>query len=227
MDFDLLFSFLTQDKNWVKKVSIAAILILSQIGVIAVLGWAAEISKRVADGQTESLPEWDEIGRFFLNGLKLIGVTLVWFLPPALLVVCQSTVMIASMQGGDPSTLAAVLTASSVVVYLLVFIYIIAGGLIFSPLYVLVTEEQDFKQLLKPGPAWHLFRGNLGGFILTILIGSLFSLVLVLSGFLVCFVGSFFGAALGFTFLGILIGLATGQARKNISQNTTNSPIQE
>ena len=66
MDFDLLFSFLTQDKNWVKKVSIAAILILSQIGVIAVLGWAAEISKRVADGQTESLPEWDEIGRFSL-----------------------------------------------------------------------------------------------------------------------------------------------------------------
>jgi hypothetical protein len=149
-------------------------------------------------------------------------VSLVWFLPSALLVICQSAVMIFALQEGD--SLAALFTASSVLVYLLVFIYIIAGGLLFSPVYVLAGEEVEFKQLIKPAPAWKLFRANSGGYIIAILVGSLFSVVLASTGLLVCFVGTFLGGALGLTFLGILIGQATGNARENLSlvpQNQT------
>jgi hypothetical protein len=138
------------------------------------------------------------------------------------MVVCQSTVMIIGLQGGD--SLAALLTATSILVYLLVFIYILVGGLLFSPVYVLAGEELEYKQLIKPAPAWKLFRANSGGYIIAVLVGTLLSIIMASSGLLVCFVGTFFGAALGFTFLSILIGQATGNARENLNlapQNRT------
>lgn len=222
MDFDNVFAFFSEDEDWAKKVGIAAVLILTQIGSIAVMGWSAEIAKRIANNQPDPIPEWDDLGTYFSTGFKLIGASFVWFLPPAMLVICQSAVMIFALQEGD--TLAALLTASSVIVYLLVFLYIIVGGLLFSPLYVLAAEQVEFKQLIKPSPAWKLFRANFGGYILAILVGSLLSLVLVSTGLLVCFVGSFFGAALGFTFLGILIGQATRNAREIVSLVAENQP---
>jgi hypothetical protein len=222
MDFEKVFAFLSEDKDWIKKVGIAAVLILTQIGSIAVLGWSAEIAKRIADKQEDPIPDWDDIGTFFTTGFKLIGVSFVWFLPPAFLVICQSAVMIFALQEGE--TLAALLTASSVIVYLIVFIYIITGLMLFSPLYVLAAEGVEFKQLIKPEPAWKLFRANIGAYILAILVGSLLSIVLVSTGLLVCFVGTFFGAALGFTFLGILIGQATRNARQILSLDTENQP---
>lgn len=220
MDFDKIFAFFSEDEDWLKKVGIAAVLLLTQIGSVAVLGWAAGIAKRIANNEPDPIPDWDDIGSFFFTGFKLIGISLVWFFPPALLVICQSAVMIFALQEGD--SLAALLTASSVIVYLIVFLYMISGGLLFSPLYVLASEKIEFKQLINPAPAWKLFRANIGGFIIAILVGTLLSIILVSSGLLVCFVGTFFGAALGFTFLGILIGQATGRAREIISQAPKN-----
>ena len=222
MDFDKVFAFFSEDDDWAKKVGIAAILILTQIGSIAVMGWTAEIAKRIAYNQPDPIPKWDDIGDYFITGFKLIGVSLIWFLPAALLVICQASMMIFALQEGE--SLAALLTASSVFVYLLVFIYIIAGGLLFSPLYVLAGERLVFNQLIKPVPAWKMFRANVGGYIIAILVGTLLSIVLVSTGLLVCFVGTFFGAALGFTFLGILIGQATGRAHEVLSLVPENQP---
>lgn len=213
MDFDKLFSFLQEDREWVKKVAIAAVLILTQIGTIAVLGWSAEISRRVSEDNPDPLPEWDLIGEYFITGFKIIGTTLVWFLPPALLVICQSTLMVFTLQDGNTGSLAGILTASSLLVYLLVFIYLIVGGILFSPVYVLAAEGTPFKQLVNPMASWQLIRANFGGYILTLLLSGLITITLVSVGLLACFVGSFFGGALGFTFLGVLIGQATGHAR--------------
>jgi hypothetical protein len=217
MDFDRLFSFLSEDREWLRKVGIAAILILTQVGTIAVMGWAAEISRRIAKDQPDPIPEWDPIGAYFITGLKLVGAGVVWFLPPALLVVCQSALMVFALQSGESNNLTVLLTATSLLVYLIVFVYLVAGGVVFSPTYVLVSEAPEFKQLLNPRPAWKLVRANLGGYILTILVGALIYIILVAVGLLACFVGSFFGGALGFVFLGILIGLATRQARINLN----------
>ena len=222
MDFDKLFSFLSEDREWVKKVGIAAVLVLTQIGTIAVMGWTAEISRRITEDEPDPIPEWDPIGEYFVTGLKLVGAALVWFLPPALLVVCQSALMAYALSNTDTDSLAGLLTASSLLVYLFVFIYLIAGGLIFSPLYVLASEETEFKQLLRPGPAWQLVKANFGGYILTILLGTLINIILVSIGMLACFVGSFFGGALGFVFVGILIGQATALARANLELTAEN-----
>jgi hypothetical protein len=216
MDFDKLFAFLSEDQDWVKKVGIAAVLILTQIGTIAVMGWAAEIARRIAEDDPDPLPEWDPIGDYFVSGLKLIGVSLVWFLPPALLVICQSSLMIFALRGSGSDSLAGVLTASSLLVYLLIFIYIIGAGLVFSPLYVLAAEGADYKDLLKPAPAWKLIKANFPGYILSILVSGLITIIMVSVGILACFIGSFFGGALGFVFMAILIGQATGVARGSL-----------
>lgn len=222
MDFDKLFAFLSEDHDWAKKVAVAAVLILTQIGTIAVMGWAAEIARRTAEGHPTPLPEWDPIGSYFIAGLKLVGTALVWFLPPALLVICQSALMVFALQDTQSGSLTGLLTGTSLLVYLIVFLYLVAGLLIFSPLYVLAGEETEFKQLLKPIPAWRLFRANIGGYMITVLVGTLISIILVSVGMLACFAGSFFGGALSFVFLGMLIGQATGQARENLKINTEN-----
>jgi hypothetical protein len=219
MDFDKLFAFLSNDRDWARKVAIAAVLILTQIGTIAVMGWAAEIARRTAEDDPNPLPEWDPIGDYFVSGMKLIGVSLVWFLPPALLVICQSSLMIFAFRGAGSDSLAGVLTASSLLVYLLIFIYIITAGMIFSPLYVFAAEGADFKVLLKPAPAWQLIKANFPGYILSILVSGLITIILVVVGILACFFGSFFGGALGFVFMASLIGQATGVARDTLTSS--------
>src|SRR3989304_589343 len=88
MDIGAAFSFVTQDKDWIKKILIGAVLVLTGIGMVPVLGWALEITRRVIRGDTDLLPEWTEFGKFIVDGLKLILGALVWSLPFAVLAGC-------------------------------------------------------------------------------------------------------------------------------------------
>ncbi len=74
MDLERAFMYIWQDKDWPTKILIAAALMITGIGAIGVLGWIAELSRRVAVGEEDLLPEWDRIGDYFLSGIKLAGM---------------------------------------------------------------------------------------------------------------------------------------------------------
>ena len=56
MDFARAFSYIFEDSDWLKKVGIAAlVLLIPVLGVITVFGWSLTVTKRLIEGQTTNL----------------------------------------------------------------------------------------------------------------------------------------------------------------------------
>jgi len=51
------------------------------IGAFFVYGYLAKLARNVIAGEQYPLPEWDDLGEFFSEGLRLFGVALVYMLP--------------------------------------------------------------------------------------------------------------------------------------------------
>jgi hypothetical protein len=73
-----------QDSRWVTKVLIGGlfyILCFLLVGIPFILGYCARLARNVANGDPQPLPEWDDIGGYFVEGLRLVAVGFVYVLP--------------------------------------------------------------------------------------------------------------------------------------------------
>lgn len=86
---------LREDPDWLRKVGIGSLLLLSSlilpiVGQVIVFGWGALIVRRAVAGQQTPLPrlelEFDSLGRLFGTGLKVFLAFLIWGLPVGLVV---------------------------------------------------------------------------------------------------------------------------------------------
>ncbi len=87
------------DKAWVNKALVGGV--LGVVGLIVwplllpLWGYSLRIMRHTAKGEPPSLPEWDDWGQLFLDGLKYIFVSLVYMLPLLLLLCCAYAAIIA------------------------------------------------------------------------------------------------------------------------------------
>ncbi len=83
MNFELAFSYVFKDPDWIKKVLIISVIQLIPIlGQLVAAGWMLEITRRVGRGETPEhcLPDLD-FGTQLLDGLKMLLVGFVYFIP--------------------------------------------------------------------------------------------------------------------------------------------------
>lgn len=81
MNWQAAFAQVFDDKDWLKKLLIGAILTLIPIVNIIPIGYALKVLKNVAEGQEQPFRTWDDLGDYFVRGLtSLIGI-LIWSLP--------------------------------------------------------------------------------------------------------------------------------------------------
>jgi hypothetical protein len=83
VDFGRAFTSVTEDPDWIKKVLIGgAFTLLSSIlvGVPFVLGYFGRTLRNVVAGAPRPLPEWDDLGGIFSEGLRLAAVYLLYTL---------------------------------------------------------------------------------------------------------------------------------------------------
>ena len=86
MDIGRAFSFPFQDPRWVAKLLIAAAMVVIPIfGWLVLYGYGMRVTRQVATGTDIPLPEWEDFGGLFVDGLKLFAVTFVWSLPATLI----------------------------------------------------------------------------------------------------------------------------------------------
>ncbi len=81
MDFGRAFTSVTEDPDWIKKVLIGgAFTLLSSVlvGVPFVLGYFGRTLRNVVAGAARPLPEWDDLGGIFGEGLRLAAVYLLY-----------------------------------------------------------------------------------------------------------------------------------------------------
>lgn len=214
MDFGRSFSYITEDEEWIKKILIAAVLLLTGIGGIVVAGWFAEIIRRVANDDATPLPDWSDFGGYAMEGLKIIGLSIVWSLPIILLVICNSVITIggASFASGDAAeVMGTVILVSTLCIYALVFIYAILLILVLPASIAILATGGSFGDAIRK--AFPTFRANIGGFLLAAIVGSLVVSILSSVGVILCVVGTYLGMAFGYAVQGHLYGQAYKAAK--------------
>ncbi|NIP28946.1 MAG: DUF4013 domain-containing protein, partial [Phycisphaerae bacterium] len=86
MDFGRAFTFFKDDDRWMTKIGIGGVVTLLSIfllGIPAILlvGYQLAVTRQVMNGKELPLPEWDDWGKLFMDGLYLIIAILVYTLP--------------------------------------------------------------------------------------------------------------------------------------------------
>jgi len=114
MKFELAFSYVFKDPDWIKKILIlSAIQLIPFVGQVVAAGWLLEITRRVARGDAPErcLPDL-EFGEQFVNGLKALVVGLVYMIPVFLFIVPLLLVIIPVSNGGSEGAEAIIIITS-------------------------------------------------------------------------------------------------------------------
>lgn len=174
VDFGRAFTFTFEDPEWLKKVLIGGLfylLVFLLIGLFFVFGYAARVARNVAAGVARPLPEWDDLGGFFGEGARLIGVTLIYYLPIVILAIVAfgGGVAIGSFSGGDDA--AAALTGGLFSVGMcLVWILAIGISILLPAAITLAVMRQSFAAAFDFPAIFAYIKANAANYVLLIVV---------------------------------------------------------
>jgi hypothetical protein len=208
MNIGEAFRFATEDKKWIEKIAVAAVLIFTVIGWLAVIGWMLELVRRVVRGEAEVLPPWTNLGKYFVDGLMVVVIGFVWMLPIIILNACLGGLagLLSGSQGDN--------SGGGVVVFMnicLTFIslaYGLAVSFLTPPMMGIYALQGTFSEAVNPAKAWRLARANLGGFLIAWLMAGIVGVAASLIGTILCLIGIFPLAAYASAVSGHLYGQA-------------------
>lgn len=195
MDFGKAFGFVFEDDQWVVKILLAAAILLLGIAfswvlaiplIIAALllsGYSVEITRRVLQGNADSLPEWDNWGNLIMDGLRVFVIGLVYALPPILVSICLSipTGIFSEDAEGVSAFFGLIMSCFN-------FLWAIALSLVLPAAIGHFVAKDDLGAAFRFGEVFGLVRDNFVTYLLTFLMSWVASLIGGL-GFLVCGVG--------------------------------------
>ena len=206
MDFGLAFSYVFEDKDWVKKLAVASVLCLTGIGIIPVLGWGLEVIRRVIKEEPEPLPDWSEFGQHFVKGLLIVLVGFIYSLPIIVLGSCNAGAgTLLGNTGEDFATpVIWILTSCLSCLYI---IYGLGISLILPAALGNYAASGEFGSVFKLGEIFKIVKDNLGNYGLVFL-GMLLSYIIAPLGTVACVIGIAVTTAYAILFNSHLMGQA-------------------
>jgi hypothetical protein len=197
MDVGKAFTFLFEDENWIAKVAIGGLLVLFSwllVPIPLMVGYALQVTKNVAEGQSKPLPEWTNLGDMFVQGLMAIIGSLIWFSPVILLVCCIAAVGVATggVASSDDSGTASGFAGALIVCFQCVtFIVSLAlSFFIYAPItrFALNGKLDTFWDFQG---TWQFIQGNIGNYVIAWLLLLVANFVAGF-GVILCVIGVFF-----------------------------------
>jgi len=219
----MLISYPFKDAAWKKKLVVGILVSFVPIFGICLQGYSSHILQRVArEGGEPYLPEWDDWGRLFIDGLRVWGVSLIGMLPvlvlmmPAILLINAAVIIPAVMsdsRGGDisgPLAIIPLLGSFGGILLILAGTLLSLGLALLIPAAVShVVVKQSFAAVFQYKEWWPVWRANMSGFLLCtlVMIGISLALNIVFQfvSLLVIICCPLYIALVGF--LGVYIGL--------------------
>lgn len=171
MDVGKSFSYPFEDRDWVSKLGLGAVITLVPILNFAWTGYMVEIIRNVMRGSPEPLPKWDDIGNKFMDGLILTLAGLVYALP-MLIVFClpMSVMIVPAIMSGNPdleSISNAIASAGSVLFLCLLCVFIVYAlvlSVIYPAILVVFAREGTFASCFKFREVFDLIGKNMSSF---------------------------------------------------------------
>jgi hypothetical protein len=216
IDFGRCFAFVTEDPDWVKKILIGGGFTLASmmlVGLPFIAGYWSRLLKRVAAGEARPLPEWDDLGGIFGDGLRLVGLYFAYVFAVGLvigLLACPLGLMFGGLGAfSRRSEAMAGFEAFGVMgmlgLYAVFFVLMLALNLVLPAAAVRVTMTGDFAQGFAFREIVGFIRANLGNYLLSIVV-YLVASFLSQFGVLLCCVGLFPAAFYAYSTLGYALG---------------------
>ena len=177
MDFGRAFMFFKEDERWMTKIGIGAgitILSIFLLGIPAVLlvGYQLAVTRQVMAGKDLPLPEWDDWGKLFMDGLYLIIAILVYTLPLWILFCIGFAVTFLPAIGAGNDDVAAALGGVAVLTWgimgCLLVILAIGLAVMIPGLYIQYIRTNEFGSLFRIGEVFGIVRENVADILLSI-----------------------------------------------------------
>ncbi|HVT05437.1 MAG TPA: DUF4013 domain-containing protein [Thermoanaerobaculia bacterium] len=204
IDFARCFTFAFEDPEWLKKIVVGGLFYLASfilIGIPFLLGYLARMCRNVIAGNARPLPDWDDLGGYFAEGMKLLVVALVYTLPILILY----GVMIGGMIGlstvghaNDGVSAMAGLLGSGL--GCLIFFLAIAIGVLLPAALIRVIASGNMADGFNFAANFAFIKTNLSNYLLSIVVQLLANFIAQFGVILFC-VGIIFTA-----FWGMCIG---------------------
>lgn len=174
-----------EDADWVNKLLILGAVGLSSfviplVGVVFIQGYMAQIARQAAlEGGLPKLPPWTDWRKIFADGIRVLGVQLVYGAPVILVFLTAFGAMFGPVfisllageaEGASPGLFEGLLVVGMLVffgLFALAFFYSLVLGL-FLPLPLMrAIVEQRFAAGFELRAAWVLAKANLQGLLIT------------------------------------------------------------
>ena len=214
VDFGRSFSFVTEDPEWIKKILIGGAFTLAcalLVGVPFVLGYFSRALRNVVAGEPRPMPEWDDLGGIFNEGLRLTAVYLLYTLAIVAVLAALGAVVILpvialSGAGDAASDAIGVLGGLGVVA---AYGFVMLASLALAVYLPAALARSALRGTVADGFAWReivaFIRANLANYLIALVIYLLASF-LSQFGLILCCVGVFPAAFWGYMVLAGALG---------------------
>jgi len=199
VDFGRSFTFVTEDPEWVKKILIGGAFALAcslLIGVPFVLGYVARTLRNVVAGEARPMPEWDDLGGIFSDGLRLTAVYLLYvlgFVAVLAALGCVVVLPVIALSGTGPRASDALALLGGLGVVALYGVVMVLS-LVLAVYLPAVLARVAMRGTVADGFAWRealaFIQANLGNYLLSLVI-YLLAHFLAQFGIVLCCVGFF------------------------------------
>lgn len=172
LDFAKPFTYVFDDPRWMQKILIGGLFYLAGffiIGWFFVLGYMARTARNIISDQPNPLPEWDDLGEYFNDGLRLVGVVLLYILPVVALVILLMVppIVLSSVDNEAAqffgSTIAGCIWCVMVPLSLAIVIFMPAS-LLFAAVERRTGAGFDFARI------WPFIKNNIGNYLLAVVV---------------------------------------------------------
>ncbi|HEX7155011.1 MAG TPA: DUF4013 domain-containing protein [Thermoanaerobaculia bacterium] len=176
LDFSRPFAYVFDDPNWVQKILIGGLFYLAGIFIVGwffLFGYVAQTTRNIIAGVPHPLPEWNDLGGFFAEGLRVAGVWLVYMLPLFLVFIglMVPTTILGAIGGSQENEAAEAMAGLFMgCIYCLMLPIGLAFAFWLPAAMLRVAVKQRFSAGFEFGAIWAFIRGNVGNYLLAVLV---------------------------------------------------------
>ncbi|HYC92561.1 MAG TPA: DUF4013 domain-containing protein [Thermoanaerobaculia bacterium] len=171
-DFAKPFTYVFEDPEWLQKILIGGVFCLAGfliVGWFFVLGYVAKLTRNIIAGLERPLPDWENLGDYFNEGLRLFGVAFCYIVPLVILGIgMMFPAMIADAIDDEGVRTMSGLMAGCMTC---LFVPLMFAVMFFMPASLLFAAvERRFGAAFELGRIWPFIKQNVGNYVLAIVV---------------------------------------------------------
>lgn len=184
MDINKAFRFVFDDKQWISKLLIGAVMTVLGFLIIPALilqGYLVKLIRQVMGGQDNDLPEWSDYGDLLRDGFYVTVGQLIWFLPLIILLLIVGVTaggFSSLVEGSDASALIA--TGGGLLMLCIVLLLVVAALFLTPALLIQYAIKGEFGALFRFGEIRDLIQSHMADILIVFLVSLVAAFVLSL-----------------------------------------------